>query len=290
MAETELDEKRLGLGVLIIALIAASIVYVHIVGLHRENNLLRHEIEGLKDEKRWIWSSAVTKRIEVGEPRIEWERRRIVIPVIGLSEENETLFVANASITFETDDASLLIQDDILYIFASGEIGSLKREIESLKADLEFYREQYIRYFQKYMDTQRGLLPLISNQTAFLALWNVSMHITISDLQYDYPLFGQNRTVHVRIGYYSLEKSYGLCIVEIHNFSWINHASFPVLSMEMINGSYARLEWRLLSEDETKFVIQQSLRLENVTFMDGKKIQEVYLTLLHEIPKKNGDS
>jgi hypothetical protein len=285
-----LDEKRLGKGVLILVLIVASIVYGHIVDLHRENNLLRREIEGLKDEKRWIWRNAVTKRIEYGEPRIGWERRRIVIPVIGLSEENETLFVANASITFETDDVSLLIQDGILYLFASGEIESLKREIESLKADLEFYREQYTKYFKKYMDAQTGLSSLISDDTALLALWNFSMHITISDVQYEYPIFGQNRTVQLRIEYYSLEKSYGLCIVEICNFTWINHASFPVLNMEMINGSYTRVEWKLLSEDETRFVIQQSLRLENVTFRDGKTIQEVHLTLLHKIPKKDGDS
>jgi len=255
--------------------------------LRKDNYLLRHQIENLKDEKKWIWRNAVTERIEYGEPRIEFDR--IIVPVIGLSRENETLFVANASLPFRTEDCALLIHNGTLYGYATGEIEQLKWRIDSLKADLEFYREQYTRYFQKYMDTQRGLLPLISNQTAFLALWNVSMQITLSNIRY-LPLYSLNRTIQVRIDYYSINKTYGYCGIEAHNFTWINHASFPILQLEMINGTYARVEWKLISEDETKYVVQQSLRLENVTFMDGRTIQDADLTLLHEIQREGEEN
>ena len=255
--------------------------------LRKDNYLLRHQIENLKDEKKWIWRNAVTERIEYGEPRIEFNR--IIVPVIGLSRENETLFVANASLPFRTENCALLIHNGTLYGYATGEIEQLKWRIDSLKADLEFYREQYTRYFQKYMDTQRGLLPLISNQTAFLALWNVSMQITLSNIRY-LPLYSLNRTIQVRIDYYSINKTYGYCGIEAHNFTWINHASFPILQLEMINGTYARVEWKLISEDETKYVVQQSLRLENVTFMDGRTIQDADLTLLHEIQREGEEN
>ena len=266
----------------LIAFIVAS--QFELSRVQSENYLLRHHIEKLQDEKMWIWDNAVTTRIEYGEPRIEFDR--IIIPVIGLSRENETLLVANASLPFRTEDCALLIHNGTLYGHATGEIEQLKWKIDSLKADLEFYREQYTRYFQKYMDTQRGLLPLISNQTAFLALWNVSMQITLSNIRYEQPLFSLNRTVHVRIDHYNINKTYGYCRIEAHNFTWINHASFPILQLNMIHGSYANIEWRLISEDETKYVVQQSLRLENVTFMDGRTIQDADLTLLHEIQKE----
>jgi len=95
-----------------------------------------------------------------------------------------------------------------------------------------------------------------------------------------------NRTIQVRIDYYNINKTYGYCRIEAHNFTWINHTSFPILQLEMINGTYARVEWKLISEDETKYVVQQSLRLENVTFKDGRTIQDANLTMLHEIQKE----
>ena len=242
--------------------------------LQYENYLLRRQIENLKDEKKWIWDNAVTMRIEYGKPRIEFDR--IIVPVIGLSRKNETLFVANASLPFRTEDCALLINNGTLYGY-------------SLKADLEFYREQYTRYFQKYMETQMGLLPLISNQTASLALWNISMQITLSNIRYDQPLFSLGRPIQVRIDYYSINKTYGYCGIEAHNFTWINHASFPILQLNMINGTYVRVEWRLISEDETKYVIQQSLRLVNVTFADGITYRHVNLTLNHMIQKSEGE-
>ena len=109
-----------------------------------------------------------------------------------------------------------------LYGYATGEIEQLKWKIDSLKADLGFYREQYTRYFQKYMETQMGLLLLISNQTAFLPLWNISMQITLSNIRYDQPPFSLNRTIQVRIDYYGMNKTYGYCGIEAHNFTWIN--------------------------------------------------------------------
>jgi len=269
---------------LVIVIFFASVLSYQLNQFSVQNNLLRQKIDGLEDEKKWIWRNAVTERIEYGEPRIEFDR--IIVPVIGLSRENETLFVANASLPFRTEDCALLIHNGSLYGYATGE---LKWKVDSLKADLEFYREQYTRYFQKYMDTQRGLLPLISNQTAFLPLWDVSMQIMLSNIRYEYPLFSLNRTIQVRIDYYSFNKTYGYCRVEARNFTWINHASFPILQLNMINGTYARVEWRLISGDETKYVIQQSLRLVNVTFADGITYRHVDLTLNHMIPKSEGD-
>jgi len=270
---------------LVILIFFASALTYQLNQFSVQNNLLRQKIEGLKEEKRWIWDNAVTMRIEYGEPRIEFDR--IIVPVVGLSRENETLFVANASLPFRTEDCALLIHNGTLYGYATGEIEQLKWRIDSLKADLEFYREQYTRYFQKYMDTQRGLLPLISNQTAFLALWNVSMQITLSNIRYEHPLFSLNRTIQVRIDYYSINKTYGYCGIEAHNFTWINHASFPILQLNMINGTYTRVEWKLISEDETKYVVQQSLRLENVTFKDGITYAHIDLTLDHIINKED---
>ena len=251
--------------------------------VERENDLLRHYVEKLKDEKTWIWEHAVTTQIKYGEPRIEFDR--IIVPVIGLSSNNETLFVANASLPFETEDCILVIHDGSLHGYATGEIEQLKRKIDSLKADLEFYKQ----YFQKYMDTQMGLLPLISNQTASMALWNISMQLTLSDIRYEQPLFGSNRTIQVRIDHYSFNKTYGYCRVEAQNFTWINHASFPILKLNMLHGSQACIEWKLISENETECVVQQSLRLENVTFMDGTTFSNLDLTLNHVIHKCEGD-
>jgi len=247
--------------------------------VERENDLLRHYVEKLKDEKTWIWEHAVTTQIKYGEPRIEFDR--IIVPVIGLSSNNETLFVANASLPFETEDCILVIHDGSLHGYATGEIEYLKRKIDSLKADVEFYKQ----YFQKYMDTQMGLLPLISNQTASMALWNISMQLTLSDIRYEQPLFGSNRTIQVRIDHYSFNKTYGYCRVEAQNFTWINHASFPILKLNMIHGSQACIEWKLISENETECVVQQSLRLENVTFMDGITFSHLDLNLNHVIHK-----
>jgi len=285
---SERDEKTgkrdavafLAIVVLIFFLVASQF---KLSKVEKENDLLRHYIEKLHDEKTWIWEHAVTTQIKYGEPRIEFDR--IIVPVIGMSSNNETLFVANASLPFETDDCILLIQDGGLRGYATGEIEHLKREIDALKDNLEFYKEQYRRYFEKYMDTQRGLLPLVSNQTAFLALWNISMQLTLADIRYDQPLFSSNRTIQVRIDHYSLNKTYGYCGIEARNFTWINHASFPILQLNMVNGSYARIEWRVVSESETDFVVRQSLRLENVTFLDGSSYRHFESTLDHVIHK-----
>ena len=269
-----------------VAVLAIVVLIFFLVGttfklarVERENYLLLQEIENLKEDKRWIWEHDVTTQIKYGEPRIEYDR--IIVPVIGLSSNNETLFVANASLPFETEDCILVIRDGSLHGYATGDIEQLKRRIDALKADLEFYKQ----YFRKYMDTQTGLLPLISNQTASIALWNISMQLTLSDILYEQPLFSLNRTIQVRIDHYSLNKTYGYCGIEAHNFTWINHASFPILQLNMVNGSYARIEWRVVSESETDFVVRQSLRLENVTFLDGSSYRHFESTLDHVIHK-----
>jgi len=266
---------------IIILIFVCIFLIVQIQKLAVENNLLRHEVKGLKDEKRWIWRNAVTKRIKYGEPRIEWDQ--IIIPVMGLNEKNETLFVANASLPFETENCGISLFDGRLFAHAIGDIQQLNQQIESLRADVEFYKQQYNYYFKKYMENQpKDLQLLISNQTAFLPLWNITVELTIQNVHYQIPFL--NRTVN--LAYYRISKTYGYCGIEIRNFTNVQQSSFPILSLEMTNGSYAKVEWKLISEDETKYVVQQSLRLENVTFRDGNTIQDAELTLLHEIHKQ----
>ena len=253
-----------------------------------QNNLLWQKIEGLKEEKRWIWDNAVTMRIEYGVPRLEGDR--IVLPVIGLSRRNETLFIANASLPFKTENCDLFVYDGRLFAYAIGDIKLLNQQIESLRADLKFYKQRYNYYYQKYLESQpKGLQLLISNRTAFLALWNVSVSLTVLNARYETPLYYQNRSIPLEIEYYRINKTYGYCMIEVRNFTFINHASFPLLPLEMVNGTYAWLEWKILSEDETKYVIRQSLKLVNVTFTDGITCQHVDMALTHIINKRGGE-
>jgi len=276
----------------ILLILTATSAYYRIENLRYENYLLQRKIENLKEEKRWIWRNEVTSRIEFGETRIEWESNsnRIVIPVMGLNEENETLFVANASLPFRTENCDLFVYDGRMIAYAVGDIQQLNQQIDSLRADWEFYKQQYDYYYRKYVESQpKGLQLLISNRTAFMALWNTSVSLTVSNVRYEIPLYYQNRNIPLEIEYYNINKTYGYCVIEVRNFTFINHASFPVLPLEMVNGTYAWFEWMLISEDETKCVIQQSLRLVNVTFTDGITYRHVDLTLNHMIHKSEGD-
>jgi len=241
-----------------------------------QNKLLWQKIEGLKEEKKWIWDNAVTMRIEYGDPRLEGDR--IIIPVVGLNQHNETLFIANASLPFETENCSIYLSNGRLFVYADTQILS---QIESLRADLKFYKRQYNYYYQKYLESQpKGLQLLISNRTAFLALWNTSFSLRVSNVRYKIPM------IPLEIEYYS---TYGCCVIEARNFIFINHASFPVLPLEMVNGTYARFEWKILSKNETAYVIQETVKLVNVTFTDGTTYQHVDLTLNHVIHKSEGD-
>jgi len=253
-----------------------------------QNNLLRQKIEGLKEEKRWIWDNAVTTRIEYGGPRFEGDR--IIIPVIGLSQHNETLFIANASLPFETENCSISLFDGRLFAYAIGDIYLLNQQIESLRADLEFYKQRYNYYYQKYLESQpKGLQLLISNRTAFLALWNVSVSLTVSNAHYEIPMYYQNRSIPLEIEHYSINKTYGYCVIEVRNFTFINHASFPVLPLEMVNGTYVWFEWEIISESEKIYIVRESIRLVNVTFTDGIAYRHVDLALNHMIHKSEGD-
>jgi len=261
-----------------IILIGISLFFYAFQQTMIQKNLLQQEIEGLREEKEWIWDNAVTMRIEYGEPSIEGDR--IILPVIGLSRTNETLFMANASLPFKTENAVLQIHDGALIAYKSGD-EFLKQRIRSLEADLEFYKQQYRYYQRKYLESQpKGLQALLSNQIASLPLWNATFEFTVQNLRYSVPF--QNRSIPVKIEYYRLTKAYGCYVFEFRNFTNIQSASFPILSLEMVNGSYAYAEWKLISEDETKYVIRQTLRFENVTFNDGSNIQEAELTLIHE--------
>ena len=72
MGEEEKSDYRVAVVLLVmICLLLFVVAFSTIQKLEAENNLLRHKIERLGYEKKWIWRNAVEERIEYGEPRIE---------------------------------------------------------------------------------------------------------------------------------------------------------------------------------------------------------------------------